>query len=473
MLPAVAHLLRRPFRALLTIPLLLALVALGTISFAVRETVRPQTADAAITAGTHGTGYTIKGQWFGSWVQGGARGFCIDFDRGHPDSGSLKHLNGNVPGMATEDSARVKYIVNKYGDTNDKTTAAAVSIFVWKIQRTTRFNTFYAKLLKEKAIPASLRKKELQLVEESKLHGPFRIVIAQKAALPGQTFTGTAKVTTKSGKALGDAPLTLSTTNASFVSKTGKTDKSGTVRFTSRVQGAGQVTTTATLDMPSANASWINSPTAGHQRLVMAGKGRQTTSARAASVKTQNGPTVQNLCNGDCNGAAPVKVTMKNGSGRKVREYVYKNGTLAASFDVAARATVSKNVTMADAAVVTTKWCYVKANGACDAAPVSVGAPLTVECPKWIDYTYEGTCPCDPGKNLTFVVSVPADSTRTYTVNLVVTPTTGAVVPYTKVMKGGDKYRFPPLRFANGTKVTLSFTVLGKTHLLDAMTQDV
>src|SRR4051812_41504590 len=42
-------------------------------------------------------------------VQDGT-GFCIEFDKDHPDSTGAGQLGGRVPGMSTEDSERVKYV---------------------------------------------------------------------------------------------------------------------------------------------------------------------------------------------------------------------------------------------------------------------------------------------------------------------------------------------------------------------------
>ncbi len=474
MLSSAAHLVWNKLTRLITLPLLLALVAAGALTFVAQQSATPSPAEAASYAKAgRGAGYTFKGQWFGSWTTRGSRGFCIDFDRSDPTSRGRHHLNGRVPGMNTEDSARVKYIVNTYGETRDKTTGAAVAIFVWKTQKTQRFDRYYAKLLKAKAVPAKVRDRERQIAAEAKLHGPFRIVIKQGSGLPGQQFTGTARVTTKTGNhALAGARLTLSTTNSTLVKRGSRTGRSGVISFTSRVAGPGQVSTTAALSMPSATASWISEPSAGHQRLVVAGNGRQSVSARAASVRSLNGPTLVNACTGDCHGAAPVRVTMKNTSGMTVREFVYGNGIKKGSFDVAPGATVTKTMTMADAVRVTTKYCYLTKAKACAGALVATGSTLTVVCPVWVEYTYQGTCPCDPGKNLRYSVSVPA-SPRTYQVRLVTTPMNGQPGTQTRDLKGGQSADFAPVRFAKGTRVTLSFTVLGRTHLLDDLTQNM
>ena len=469
------HLIWSKFTRLATLPLLLALVAAGALGFAVQQASQPTAAQAvSYTVAGKGAGYTFKGQWFGSWTTRGSRGFCIDFDRSDPNSRGSHRLNGSVPGMSGEDSARVKYLVNKYGTTRDKTTGAALAVYVWKTQKTQRFDRFYTKLLKAHAVPAKVLKRERQLAAEAKLHGPFRIVIRQGSALPGQQLRGTAKVTTKAGNhALVGAAVKLSTGNATFVKHAAKTDRSGTVAFTSRVAGAGQVSTTAVLTMPSATAGTISEPSAGHQRLVLAGNGRQSVNARAASVRSLNGPTLSNACTGDCHGAAPVRVTMTNTSGTAIREFVYSNGVAKGSFDVTPGTTVTKTLTMADAAKVTAKFCYLNAAKACAGAVINTGSTLTVICPVWVEYTYRGSCPCEPGKNLSYSISVPAGTPRSYQVRLVTTPASGQPLVQQKVLTAGQKADFAAVRFAKGTRVALSFTVLGTTHLLDDLTQNV
>jgi hypothetical protein len=76
----------------------------AAVVFSARETIRPQPAAAEShkrVHGTHGKGYVIDGQWIGTWHTQDGTGFCIEFDKDHPDSTGAGQLGGRVPGMST------------------------------------------------------------------------------------------------------------------------------------------------------------------------------------------------------------------------------------------------------------------------------------------------------------------------------------------------------------------------------------
>lgn len=123
---------------------------------------------------------------------------------------------------------------------------------------------------------------------------------------------------------------------------------------------------------------------------------------------------------------------MNNTSRMTVRQFVYSNGAEKGSFDGTPGATVTKTMTMKDAAQVTTRYCYVNAVKACVSAPVATGSTLTVICPAG-----------------------------------------GQPATQEKVLTDGQRADFAAVRFAKGTEVKLSFSVLGKTYLLDDLTQNM
>ena len=423
---------------------------------------------------THKTGLTIRGQWFGTWRTAKGSGFCIDFDRSDPNSSGATSLKGKVPGMNAEQSAQVKFVANKYAATTSKVDAAASAIFVWKTQHTARFDDYYAKLLKHKAVSLKVRQRLAEITAEAKLHGPYKVALHIGSGYVGQKIAGTVTVRTSKGKVVPGAAVAVTVNaNGVFTKRAKLTDKHGHLAFTERVARPGAVRNTAVLTMPSHTGAWISHPTAGHQRLVLGGSAKVRASATASSQKSASGPTLSSSCSADCKGIAPVVVTMTDACGAaRMKEMVYSNGKLLSngSFFVPGCKTVTKTFDLPDAAVVTTKYCYVNSAGACTGAVIATKGSLTVICPPWVEYSYEGTCPCSTGKNLTYQVWAPATSVRSYQATLTESGTRGTHTQ-TLTLVNGTKQAFAPVRFATGDRVRLSFTVLDKTYQLDDMSQ--
>jgi hypothetical protein len=467
---------RRQLSRLAAISIAITMIALGAVVVLGSTFHTPKTAAAATrTDARHGTGISIKGQWFGTWITPDGRGFCIEFEKDHPDHRGSDRTSGRVPGMTTEQSAQVKFIANKYANTRSRTDAVAASIFIWKVQNTTRFDRYYASLLKRNLVSASIRARVSDIAAEAKNHGPYKISMKMGAGLVGQSVNGVATVRAKNGKRMKGMAVSLSiNSNGSFVSRATKTNSDGNLTFVAKVKRPGSVRVDARMLTASAGRVFITNPTPGRQRLVVGAESLEVTRASVSSIKSLAGPTVRSTCDESCKGIAPVTVSMNNPCGTApIREFIYSNGKLVSggTFDVASCSTGSKTVNLPDGAVVTTKYCYLDGAKNCTTSQVSHGGTFNVVCPPWVTYSFSGSCPCDGDKAVKYSVLAPAGSSRTYTATLVVTDGAGSRSQNLSLVNGTSK-SFTTVTLKPGARVELSFTVEGKKYLLDSMTQN-
>ncbi len=476
--------LRHPDRRFTAVALLviLAMLLAGAVVFVLRDTAGTPTAAAApvkahkLTKGSHAHGYVIGGEWFGTWKTPDGTGFCIEFDKDHPNSSGAAPLPGRVPGMSAEESARVKYVANHYGRTTSKVDAAAAAIYVWKTQRTKRFDTFYAKLVKKGKISAAIRARVTQISAEAANHGPYKLSMTMGSGVVGQSVTGAVTVKAQNGKVVSGRSVVLTAkTNATLVKQDKLSNTKGRVGFTVKVSKVGSVRVDAKLVTPAAGGVWITRPSSGHQRLVLAGTATESAVATVATLRSVNGPSLSSACSADCAGAAPVTVQASNPCGAAtLREIVYVNGTALAggTVDVPACQTVKKSFTIADGAAVTSRFCYLDGAGTCMAAPVANAGALSVECPALPAYRFSATCPCGGDRAITYEVQVPAGSRRSYTATLTVKSANGSTWTRSAALAtGGGWQALPTAALADGSTATLTVTVLGKTRTLDRLTE--
>ena len=463
---------------LLSVLLALALLAagsLGLITQPPRDAAAPAEKVAPVAA-THGAGLTVRGQWVGTWRTPDGVGFCIEFDKAHPNSAGVHVVRGNVPGMSADQSARVRYVTNKYGPTRSRTDGAAAAIYVWKVQDTVRFNRYYAKLVQEGLVSKAIRQRVAEITAEARLHGPYKLTMTMTAGYPGQSVRGQVTVRAHNGKAVPGLKVALTPNANGVVTRVAPaSDRRGRVAFTARVTGTGALRVAATLVTP-ARGLWITQPTAGRQRLVLAGKQTSTATASVSSQRRIGAPTVSSVCDSDCNGSAPVVVRMSNPCGSMtLREFVYANRgrTAVAVLDVAPCTTKKKSVTLPDNTLVTTAYCYLDAQKRCISAPKANGGRLRVACPPLVEYRFSGVCPCADAKTLTYQVRAPARSPRRFTVTMATRPAGGSARTSTTVLKNGTWTSLPAVTLRKGDQLALRVTVLGRTTLLDAMAQGV
>lgn len=470
-----SHLLRT--FPLLSVLVALALLAAGTLGLIAqqpqRDSADPAEKSKPVAAG-HGAGYTIRGQWIGTWRTADGLGFCIEFDKAHPDSTGVEKVGADVPGMSADQSARVRYVTNKYGPTRSRTDGAAAAIYVWKVQDTDRFDTYYAKLVKQGLVSDTIRRRVTEIAAEARLHGPYGLTMTMAAGYPGQSVRGQVTVRARNGKAVPGMTVALTPNDNGMVTRQARSsDRRGRISFTARVTGTGALRVAATLVIPGSGV-WVTQPTAGRQRLVLAGKQTATAKASVTSERRIGAPTVSSVCDSDCDGAAPVVVRMKNPCGSlTLREFVYADGgrTPVAVVDVAPCTAAKKSVTLKDNTLVTTAFCYLDAQQRCADTPKANGGRLRVDCPPLVEYRFSGVCPCADAKTLTYQVKAPAGSPRRYTVTMVLDTASGSRRASTTVLPNGRWESLPAVTFRKGDQVTLRVTVLGKTTLLDAISQ--
>jgi len=460
-----------------TLLIVVAMLISAAVVFSARETIRPQPAAAESHTrvhGTHGKGYVIDGQWIGTWHTQDGTGFCIEFDKDHPDSTGAGQLGGRVPGMSTEDSERVKYVANHYGRTNSKVDGAAAAIFVWKTQDTRRFNSYYAKLLKTKKVSKAIRDRVAEIAAEAANHGPYKLTMTMGSGVVGQSDAGVVTVRTQKGKAVSRRAVVLTArSNGTLVRQDKTTDAKGRLAFSVKVTGTGAVRVDAKLVSPAPGGVLMTRPSAGHQRLVLAGKTMESASSTVSTQRSVNGPALSSACAADCAGAAPVTVSASNPCGAAVlREIVYVDGRALKSgeVDVTACRSVEKSFTIADGSVVTTRYCYLNTAKNCSGTPVANPGSVTVVGRALRGYRFAATCPCGADRAITYEVQSPAGSRRNYTVTLTVTAGNGS--KWSRSMGLGNGWQaLPTASLGKGSTATLTVTVLGKTKILDSVTE--
>lgn len=463
---------RRPISVLLA----LILVATGIVIFTTRASSAP--AEAApkpdpYPSAKHAVGMILRGQWFGSWRTADGRGFCIEFDRSSPNNRGAVKVGRNVPGMNTATSARVRYVTNAYGLTRSNTDGAAAAIYVWQSENRPRFRRYYARMVRLGAIPDRVLRRVHEIAAEARDHGPYTLAVRMGSGYVGQLVTGTATVRAANGHPVARKTVSLSTNaNANLTMPSQVSDGRGQVGFRVRVTSVGAVRVDARLTTPDQGV-WVTRPSGGRQRLVLHGRATMSTTAYAASQRTLNGPQVTSACTGDCQGAAPVTVTMRNACGGAVlREFVYSNGRLVAggSVDVAPCRTARTTVTLPDNAVVTTRYCYLNAAHRCIAAPAPNPGSLRVVCPPAVEYRFTGSCPCGGPKTISYAIRAPATSTRRYTITQIVRGVDSRTTTAT-LSRNGVWQQLPAVTLTKGVSVEVRQTVLGRTQVLDAFTQ--
>jgi len=157
-----------------------------------------------------------------------------------------------------------------------------------------------------------------------------------------------------------------------------------------------------------------------------------------------------------------------------LRQFVYRNKatTPVAIVDVAPCKTASTSVTLTDNSLVTTAYCYLNSKKRCIEPPRPNAGQLRVECPPMVEYRFSGNCPCAKQKTLSYGVRAPAGSVRKFTVTMVRTGTAGRQVRNV-VLQNGVWTSLPTVTLGKGDKVQLSVTVLGRTTVLDQVSQDL
>jgi hypothetical protein len=467
---------QRRLRRILVASLTLLLVVTGTVGALAHLAAVAAPAAAApkpdpYASAKHAAGYTIRGQWFGSWRTADGHGFCIEFDKGPANSNGTTKLDGNVPQMSKEESARVRHITNAYGRTTSKVDGAAAAIFVWQMQGTRRFDDYYAGMVKAKAISKAIQNRVSQMAAEARNYGPFRLSMTQTAGYVGQSVTGTVTVRAHNGKPVRGLAVRLSINgNGALASRGSASNAQGKVTYTARVTKPGSVQVRSTLVSPSGGVL-ITRPSAGHQRLVLATAATAAVTAEVASLRSVGGPTVVSTCTADCDGSAPVTVTMTNPCGSAViREHVLSDGAQVGSFDVAACATGTTTLDLPDDAVVTTTYCYLDAQRRCVSTPRANPGSLRVVCPALVQYRFTGACPCAGSKTVTYSVQAPAASTRSYTVTQVRTGPSGRDA-HTVTLRNGVWQPLPAVALRAGDQLSVSVTVAGRSRVLDSISQ--
>lgn len=389
------HVRRRRSLPALVLALLLSLLVVGFV----QPTVSPSLAYAGDNKNArHGAGYVLSGtQWVGTWKTKQGSGFCIEFNKNHPDhSASLTKLSGDekVPGMSAADSARVKYIANKYGGTKSNLDGAAAALVVWQIQNEKRFNDYYKWLKKHKKISKSLAKRISEISAESKNYGPYKLAVTLGAGLPGQNVAISATAKNAKNKPAPGLSVKLTGSNLKPVVAARTTNASGIAATTGKVLDVGRAGITATVATPSWKTVWLSKPSPGRQKLVISGPFNEVVKATASSEKKLGDVTITSKCDSDCKGVGTVVITRTVLAGAKpVLTTVAVAVGSSVTFYTPAGKSSSKTLNLPDGSKLTTKYCYVdRVGGACTGKTVADPGTFEVVCPPaptaWVKLTY-------------------------------------------------------------------------------------
>ena len=382
------------------VPALVLALLLGLLgAFLVQPTFSPTPAYAGDNKNAqHGAGYVLSGtQWVGTWKTKQGSGFCIEFNKNHPDnSTSLVKLGGGdkVPGMSAADSARVKYIANKYGNTKSNLDGAAAALVVWQIQNEKRFVSYEKWLKKHKKISKALAKRISEISAESKNYGPYKLSVTLGAGLPGQNVPISATARNAKNKPAPGLSVKLTGSNLKPAVAARTTNASGVASTTGKVLDLGRASVTATVATPSWKTVWLSKPSPGRQKLVISGPFNEIVKAMASSEKKLGDVTITSKCDSECKGVATVVVTRVVPAGSKsVLTTVSVAGGSSVTFYASAGKSSSKTLNLPDGSTLTTKYCYVdRAGGPCASKTVADPGTFEVVCPPaptaWVKLTY-------------------------------------------------------------------------------------
>lgn len=363
-----------------------------------------------------GPGHTSGPVWAGNWSLNGKRGYCIDFSWHNPDGGSSNVVSGNLPGMTAEESARAKFITNTYANTNSDVWAAGAALAIWKIQGGSAFNTYF-KFLVDKGHAKDARAKMATILEASKTHAPYKVVVKSNVVLVGQDGKGSVTVTGSNGKPAAGRSVTLSTNDRVRITSdpTLKTNFSGVVRFTFKRVNVGTARINARVVSPSSGKVILSTPSAGNQRLIQ-GVFQDVASGYTSFDKKAGAPTITSSCTDNCNGIAPVTSKACNPAGARAIRWFHMNGTTkVAHQDTAGGACSTKTFKVADGVKLTKEYCYLdKVGGTCVTSHIKVAGVFEVICPPWVKVTGTFECQCEGGIKFNFNLAAPG-GVRYYT----------------------------------------------------------
>jgi hypothetical protein len=211
------------------------------------------TADAAAKTASHHVGIAVGDQWVGSWnVWDGKRnlpGFCFDPHAGHPTSLGAVLVKGRIPGMTDAQSRDMKYVVQKYGNSTSPTTAAALTLAIWKTQNDPTFRTALNRLLHSSKLAGAVQRMNV-ILREAPNHGPYKRSGAISRGNFGSVVKGYFKVLNASSKPASGKLIRLSASGLSGVARQGVTNASGVLTFQGRVITVGTYRVNGTLVSP-------------------------------------------------------------------------------------------------------------------------------------------------------------------------------------------------------------------------------
>ena len=158
-----------------------------------------------------------------------------------------------------------------------------------------------------------------EIAAEAANHGPYKLTMTTGSGVVGQSDAGVVTVRTQKGKAVSRRAVVLTArSNGTLVRQDKTTDAKGRLAFSVKVTGTGAVRVDAKLVSPAPGGVLMTRPSAGHQRLVLAGKTMESASSTVSTQRSVNGPALSSACAADCAGAAPVTVSASNPCGAAV-----------------------------------------------------------------------------------------------------------------------------------------------------------
>lgn len=421
-----------------------AATLLATTLVAGVAAVAPTTADAAGTS--QHRGYLLKAgpnlgrgtEWMGAYgVDGRPPSYCIDYGKATPRAIAWTDVR-SMPGWSATTTARISYVLSRYGTTNSNTQAAAVNAAVNLLIGDKRFaadwkSSYAPQLAKKDRNVAPLASR--MLAESANLRGPYKVgVKVLKTAVVGGVAQARVTVTSATGRALGNVPLQIKLGNAmpaTALPRRTAANGQAIVQYVPSAPGAVTLTAVATGLIQSGVLRVSTAASSALQRVATSATARVSSSAKSAFTARYPNQALKAsmVCTQDCFGAPPIDVTATNSSARnKLQVFLVVDGKVVPGkvLTLGPGKAGKLRVVVKDGNKVALAYRWQQGRGW--SRFLAYGATTVVDCPPAPDVSFTVDCPCDGKIDATLrddnttrythvlTIEIPGQATRTLTV---------------------------------------------------------
>lgn len=405
----------------------------------------PAPADAAVGT-SHHRGYLLKAgphlkrgtEWMGSFgVDGRPPSYCIDYGKATPRAIGWKDVR-SMPGWSAATTARISYVLSRWGTTSSNTQAAAVNAAVNLLIGDKRFAadwkaSYAPQLAKKDRNVAPLASK--MLAESNALRGPYKVgVKILKTARVGGAAQARVTVTSATGRPLSGVGLSVKLTNAmptATLPRRTASNGQAIVHFSPSAPGGVRVTATGSSIVQSGVIRLSTPASAALQRVVTSAATRVNSAAAAGFNSTYPAQSLKAsmVCTEDCYGAPPIDLSASNVSPRmKLQVFLIVDGKVVPNkvLTLAPGRSGKMRVVVKDGNRISMAYRWQKGSGWSGFQPY--GTTTVVDCPPSPDVDFTIDCPCDGEIDATLrdnnttrythvlTIEIPGRATRTLTV---------------------------------------------------------